>query len=428
MKKFFLFLIFALLALSATAIAQDAPEPVLLDAEDDMILHVADDRPEPVLIDAGEEELIIAPGPAEASEVKPGLGPDSPLYGLELALERVRLGLTFNKKKKAELHVKYAEERLAEVMAMQAENKAEHAAKAAEKQKKSIDEAEEAMNEAEEEGEDVSEVETKLVAIKARNIEVLTVLLDKVPEQAKASIQKNIERSQQKRVKTVKTKEDCKKIEDVEERDSCYMGIALSKNDFTVCPKVTDELLRNSCLSLSPEEIEVEEEMEDEEETEVEVEEETDEEEEEEVEKEETEEVEVEVSPGVKEGSLSVKGAKATKEEYKCQSKIDGRVVLFYIKGDTVKAEYFGYPKKHLVYKEGMLYSWSSSGGEKISEKDIAGVETELLTLDDLSETAVEVDCSKYSFSENLVFNPPLYINFVDLAGEETEDVQAVQS
>ncbi len=60
-----------------------------------------------------------------------GITPDRPLlYGLDRALDRVRLALTFNEDKKAELGLKIAEERLLEAKQMALQNKTRFAEKA----------------------------------------------------------------------------------------------------------------------------------------------------------------------------------------------------------------------------------------------------------------------------------------------------------
>ena len=61
-------------------------------------------------------------------EGEAGITPDSHLYGIDKALERISLALTINKEKKAERRLKHAEERLLEVEQMLAEGKTEAAA------------------------------------------------------------------------------------------------------------------------------------------------------------------------------------------------------------------------------------------------------------------------------------------------------------
>lgn len=60
-------------------------------------------------------------------DVDPGITPDSPFYGLDRALERISLALTFNKAKRSEKSLRHALERLAEVKAMVEENKLKEA-------------------------------------------------------------------------------------------------------------------------------------------------------------------------------------------------------------------------------------------------------------------------------------------------------------
>lgn len=52
-----------------------------------------------------------------------GVTPDSALYGLDLAMEKIRLALTFNMQKRAELSLKMAKERMQEARLMVAERK-----------------------------------------------------------------------------------------------------------------------------------------------------------------------------------------------------------------------------------------------------------------------------------------------------------------
>jgi len=59
-----------------------------------------------------------------------GITPDSALYGIDKALERISLALTFNRAKKARLRLRHAEERLAEVKAMIEEGKEAEASEA----------------------------------------------------------------------------------------------------------------------------------------------------------------------------------------------------------------------------------------------------------------------------------------------------------
>ena len=74
-----------------------------------------------------EEEVVELP---EEVEEEAGITPDSPLYGLERAMERISLALTFGKSAKAKKGLAHARERLMEVQAMIAAKKLDKAAKA----------------------------------------------------------------------------------------------------------------------------------------------------------------------------------------------------------------------------------------------------------------------------------------------------------
>ncbi len=101
-----------------------------------------------VLAEDNQEEV-------EAVEVEAGVTPDSPLWGLERAQERIKLALTFNRAEKAKLRLQNAEERLAEVQVMIQEQKLEQAEKAERAHKK-----------------DLADLETDLEELQAEDTEV----------------------------------------------------------------------------------------------------------------------------------------------------------------------------------------------------------------------------------------------------------------
>ena len=83
----------------------------------------------------------------------PGITPDSPvLYGLDRAMERISLALTFGKSAKAQKGLEHARERLLEVKAMILQKKIAQAEKASEKYEERMDEVKEAMEGLEEDG------------------------------------------------------------------------------------------------------------------------------------------------------------------------------------------------------------------------------------------------------------------------------------
>lgn len=92
---------------------------------------------------------------AEEIEVETaGIGPDSAFYGLDNAMERVRLAFTFGKANKARLKMKYAEERLAEVEDMIGKNKFEFAERARLRHNSTLEEVEELVDEIETNGDE----------------------------------------------------------------------------------------------------------------------------------------------------------------------------------------------------------------------------------------------------------------------------------
>jgi len=81
-----------------------------------------------------------------------GIGPDSVVYGLDRAIERINLALTLNKVRRAEKALLIAEERLAEVKAMIEKNKLDKAEIAEQKYKEITEENEKTIDEIESNG------------------------------------------------------------------------------------------------------------------------------------------------------------------------------------------------------------------------------------------------------------------------------------
>ena len=83
-----------------------------------------------------------------------GTTPDSPLYGLDNAMDRIRLAFTFNRERKAERAMLMAEERLAEADAMITANQTAFAERAQERHDFFVQKAEEALADIESDGEE----------------------------------------------------------------------------------------------------------------------------------------------------------------------------------------------------------------------------------------------------------------------------------
>ncbi len=160
MKK--IFALFAILVLLTSFVIAEDAEPVLYD-----------DTPEPELIDA-EPELF-------EDDTEAGITPDSIFYGLDRAMERISLALTFNKAKKAEKGLKYANERLMEVKQMIEENKLEHAEKAQEEHGKTMEAAEDALGDVED-PEDVEQLKNQVQSHYEKVVQVKNIIMERQRE------------------------------------------------------------------------------------------------------------------------------------------------------------------------------------------------------------------------------------------------------
>jgi hypothetical protein len=99
----------------------------------------------------GHEE--IAEEENELTDEDAGITPDSPLWGVERAFERINLALTFDKAAKARKRLVIARERLAETSAMVKAKKLDHAARAQERHDRVLEEAEKDISEVSDEEE-----------------------------------------------------------------------------------------------------------------------------------------------------------------------------------------------------------------------------------------------------------------------------------
>lgn len=156
-----------------------------------------------------------------AAEESAGVAPDSILHGLDLALEKVRLVFTFSNAKRAELHLKYAAERLAEAKAMVGKRD-DLVEKSIGRYTSELGETETELETAKARGENIENVALRVDKASKNNVAVLTELLEKVPETAKKGIQNALEKSQKGREKALEAigkavKKEEKKEETTEE-------------------------------------------------------------------------------------------------------------------------------------------------------------------------------------------------------------------
>lgn len=181
--------------------------------------------------------LIAEPPTEEPTTEEPegaGIEPDSPFYVLDLLLEKIQLDLAGEGVYKAKLHLKFAGERLAEAEKMNLKNKEKHREEAMEKYEEGMDAAVEAVDKAQGIGQDVSEIVKEINVSTARHIAVLELVMAKVPEQAKISIERNINKSKE-RIQTMQDKKS--KIKEKENNK----GITI-KSDVTVGKAVVDRI------------------------------------------------------------------------------------------------------------------------------------------------------------------------------------------
>ncbi|MBD3155760.1 MAG: DUF4382 domain-containing protein [Candidatus Aenigmarchaeota archaeon] len=117
-------------------------------------------------------------------------------YGLKTAWENVQMVFTRNSQSRARLNIRLARERLAEAKVV-AEGKPEEAEKLMERYQMRLMKAEEEVNKSKGIGQDVSELLSQMEESNQKHRAVLELVQNKVPEQAKESIQRSIQRSEE---------------------------------------------------------------------------------------------------------------------------------------------------------------------------------------------------------------------------------------
>ncbi|MBM4764308.1 DUF5667 domain-containing protein [Bacillus sp. B15-48] len=147
----------------------------------------------------------------EEEAIEPSLIPGDFFYFVKIAIEKIKLAITFDDVKEAELLAKYASERLAEAEALFVIGKEEDALKVIEKAIEFMDSTEDFEKNHDEseavgnkdvtviDDSSASEVNNKLEPVQRQNIIALTAALEKVSNpKAMASLQKNIDKTYEK--------------------------------------------------------------------------------------------------------------------------------------------------------------------------------------------------------------------------------------
>ena len=139
-------------------------------AEDDGAEEEVEEEEEEIEIEEEEDENETEEEIEIEEEVieEAGVTPDSPLYGIERAMERISMALTFGKSAKAKKGLAHAQERLMEVQAMIAQKKLDKAAKAQEGYEDAMEEVEENIAELGN-GDAVEELEDEIELAQALN-------------------------------------------------------------------------------------------------------------------------------------------------------------------------------------------------------------------------------------------------------------------
>ncbi|MBR9680200.1 MAG: hypothetical protein GOU98_00015 [Candidatus Altiarchaeota archaeon] len=138
--------------------------------------------------------ILLAPIVADSHEVVSGINPDSILWGLDVALDKISLALTANPEKKAEKALEIAQERLMEVKAMAEANKFEAIAKAEKEHKSTLLKVEESINDLSEDDPEVQiekelELEVKLKEHKESVERVKTELKVKIQVEGELTVE-----------------------------------------------------------------------------------------------------------------------------------------------------------------------------------------------------------------------------------------------
>lgn len=132
---------------------------------------------------------------AENEMVKAGTTPGNAFYGFDKLGEKIQLMFTAGELKQAKLHVKFAEERLAELEEVVDKGKTKHIQGLTEDYNEELEKAEQKMNKAAEKGEHTAEVAAHVAEMTYKHVAVLERVLEKAPEQAREHIQHAIQMS-----------------------------------------------------------------------------------------------------------------------------------------------------------------------------------------------------------------------------------------
>jgi hypothetical protein len=138
--------------------------------------------------------LVAVPVSAQESRLAdPGMLPGDTFYFLNTLFEGIGNMFTFGEVNKAERALALAERRLAEAEALTDRGKFELAAETTARYEGKLREARTRATNARQNGKDVDEIEAHIAEATGKHLEVLARVLEGVPEEAKASIERAME-------------------------------------------------------------------------------------------------------------------------------------------------------------------------------------------------------------------------------------------
>jgi len=136
-----------------------------------------------------------------------GVTPDNWLYGLDKAIESIQMILTFNEASKAELHLQFAGERLAEAKAIADKGKPEYVPDLVGEYEGNVGKSLELVATAKQAGKNMTKV-LELVAIATSiHLVVLEEVYEKVPEVAKPAIERAMQKSTERQAEALDEEE-----------------------------------------------------------------------------------------------------------------------------------------------------------------------------------------------------------------------------
>lgn len=128
-------------------------------------------------------------------ESNKGINPDSFFYVLDKLAENIKVTLTFDSVKKANLFLAIAEERLGESYSMIVKSKNDLAEKALKEYQSTLDNAINTTNEAMENGKEVSNITKEIEDVTLSQREIIEKILNKLKDEIKDTVQEELEKT-----------------------------------------------------------------------------------------------------------------------------------------------------------------------------------------------------------------------------------------